>query len=63
MRPVENYALVKTELVELYGKPMAQLLDDDDFLDSPNGADYSKLLQTFNNFPSDKGCGGSTMRY
>ena len=22
---------------------------DDDFLDSPNGADYSKLIQTFNN--------------
>ena len=49
MRPVENYALAKTELTELYGKRMAQLLGDDDFLDSPNGADYSKLIQTFNN--------------
>ena len=49
MRPVENYALAKIELTELYGKRMAQLLGDDDFLDSPNGADYSKLIQTFNN--------------
>ena len=49
MRPVENYALAKTELTELYGKRMAQLLGDDDFLDSPNGADYSKLIRTFNN--------------
>ena len=49
MRPVENYAFAKTELTELYGKRMAQLLGDDDFLDSPNGADYSKLIQTFNN--------------
>ena len=49
MRTVENYALAKTELPELYGQRMAQLLGDDDFLDSPNGADYSKLIQTFNN--------------
>lgn len=28
---------------------MARLLGRDDFLMGPNGADYSKLVQTFNN--------------
>ena len=49
MRPVENYALAKSELISAHGARMAQLLGDDDFLDSPNGADYSKLTRTFNN--------------
>jgi ectoine hydroxylase-related dioxygenase (phytanoyl-CoA dioxygenase family) len=49
MRPVENYAVSKSELISAHGARMAQLLGDDDFLDSPNGADYSKLTHTFNN--------------
>jgi hypothetical protein len=28
---------------------MSQLLGQQDFLESTNGADYSKLMQTFNN--------------
>ena len=39
----------KERLTNMYGGRMAQLLGEDDFLDSPNGVDYSKLLQTFNN--------------
>ncbi|MEC8046723.1 MAG: phytanoyl-CoA dioxygenase family protein [Pseudomonadota bacterium] len=49
MRPVENYSVSKERLINMYGDRMAQLLGEDDFLDSPNGVDYSKLLQTFNN--------------
>lgn len=49
MRPVENYRTHRTELIDTYGDNMAQLLGEADFLDSPNGADYSKLIQTFNN--------------
>jgi hypothetical protein len=49
MRPVENYSASKRRLIDSHGARMAQLLGEDDFLDSPDGADYSKLLQTFNN--------------
>tara|TARA_Y100001935_G_C17274368_1_gene493809 strand:- start:1090 stop:1638 length:549 start_codon:yes stop_codon:yes gene_type:complete len=49
MRPVENYTAWNDELIEEHGPRMAQLLGQDDFLDSPRGADYSKLEQTFNN--------------
>ena len=49
MRPVENYRTHRTELIDTYGDNMAQLLGEADFLDSPNGADYRKLIQTFNN--------------
>ena len=49
MRPVENYSAWSDELVREHGPRMAQLLGHDDFLDSPKGADYSKLEQTFNN--------------
>ena len=49
MRPVENYSAWSDELVREHGPRMSQLLGHDDFLDSPKGADYSKLEQTFNN--------------
>ena len=49
MRPVEDYRPHAPELIDAYGEPMAQLLGEHDFLDSPSGADYSKLTQTFNN--------------
>lgn len=49
MRPVEDYTVHADELIEEHGGRMAQLLGREDFLNSPNGADYSKLLQTFNN--------------
>ena len=49
MRPVENYSGWNDELIKEHGSRMAQLLGQDDFLDSPKGADYSKLEQTFNN--------------
>ena len=41
MRPVENYSAWSDELVREHGPRMAQLLGQDDFLDSPKGADYS----------------------
>ena len=37
------------ELIETHGETMAQLLGRDDMLFGPRGADYSKLIQTFNN--------------
>jgi hypothetical protein len=49
MRPVENYGAHADELIEQYGERMSQLLGRADLLDSPAGADYSKLRQTFNN--------------
>jgi hypothetical protein len=49
MRPVEDYRAYADDLVERYGEHMAQLLGRHDMLMSPNGADYSKLVQTFNN--------------
>ena len=49
MRPVENYAADAAGLIQRYGEPMAQLMGEHDFLDSPTGADYSKLTRTFNN--------------
>ena len=49
MRPVEDYGAHADELVDQHGERMAQLLGRQDFLAGPNGADYSKLVQTFNN--------------
>ena len=49
MRPVEDYGAHAQNLVETYGEPMARLLGQDDMLFSPTGADYRKLVQTFNN--------------
>ncbi len=49
MRPVEDYRAHEQELVDTYGAPMATLMGRDDGLFDPNGFDYSKLIQTFNN--------------
>lgn len=49
MRPVEDYGAHAERLVERHGDTMAQLLGKKDFLNGPNGAEYDKLLQTFNN--------------
>ena len=49
MRPVEDYRADVGDLINQYGEPMAQLMGRHDFLDSPTGANYSKLIQTFNN--------------
>ncbi|MDA0788084.1 MAG: phytanoyl-CoA dioxygenase family protein [Proteobacteria bacterium] len=49
MRPVENYHAHAEELVAEYGETMSQLLGQNDLLDSPTGARYAKLRQTFNN--------------
>ena len=49
MRTVEDYSAHADDLIEAHGPKMAQLLGREDFLDSPSGADYSKLIQTFNN--------------
>ena len=49
MRPVEDYSAHADDLIEAHGETMAQLLGREDFLASPNGADYRKLMQTFNN--------------
>lgn len=49
MRPVENYDAHADKLVAEYGETMSRLLGREDLLDSPNGADYTKLQETFNN--------------
>ncbi|MEO2173276.1 MAG: phytanoyl-CoA dioxygenase family protein [bacterium] len=49
MRQVEDYNAHADELIETHGEKMAQLLARGDMLHSPTGADYSKLIQTFNN--------------
>ena len=49
MRQVEDYSSHAESLIETYGEPMARMLGQDDMLYSPTGADYSKLVQTFNN--------------
>lgn len=49
MRPVEDYGAHADDLIDQHGERMAQLLGREDFLAGPNGADYTKLLQTFNN--------------
>ena len=49
MRPVEDYKAYADGLIDRYGDFMAQLMGRHDFLDSPTGADYSRLIQTFNN--------------
>jgi len=49
MRQVEDYGDHADALIEAHGEPMAQMLGRSDMLFSPRGADYSKLIQTFNN--------------
>ncbi len=49
MRQVEDYGAHADDLVEAHGERMAQLLGREDMLMGPNGADYSKLMTTFNN--------------
>jgi hypothetical protein len=49
MRPVEDYSAQTTALIERHGEAMASMLGQDDMLFSPTGADYGKLVQTFNN--------------
>jgi ectoine hydroxylase-related dioxygenase (phytanoyl-CoA dioxygenase family) len=49
MRQVEDYTVHADTLIEQHGDKMAQLMGREDFLAGPNGADYSKLIQTFNN--------------
>ena len=49
MRPVEDYRDDEARLVETHGERMAQLLGEADGLFKPDGFDYSKLRQTFNN--------------
>ena len=49
MRPVEDYGAYADELIAKHGDRMAQLLGRQDFLNGPNGAEYDKLLTTFNN--------------
>ncbi len=49
MRPVEDYSAYADDLIEEHGDRMAQLLGRQDFLNGPNGAEYDKLLATFNN--------------
>lgn len=49
MRPVEDYGAHADELIDQHGDVMAQLLGRKDFLNGPNGAEYDKLLATFNN--------------
>lgn len=49
MRQVEDYRRHEDALIEANGPVMAGLLGRDDGLFEPNGFDYSKLRQTFNN--------------
>ena len=49
MRQVEDYSAHAEALIAAHGDAMASMLGMDDMLFSPTGADYSKLVQTFNN--------------
>ncbi len=49
MRTVEDYRAHADDLIADHGDKIAQLLGQQDFLEGPKGADYSKLIQTFNN--------------
>ena len=49
MRPVEDYSAHADQLIDAHGEKMSYLLGREDMLNSPTGADYSKLLKTFNN--------------
>ena len=49
MRPVEDYAAHADDLITAHGERMAQLMGREDMLNSPTGADYTKLVATFNN--------------
>ena len=49
MRPVEDYSAHADGLIDENGAQMAQLMGREDFLNCPEGADYTKLVQTFNN--------------
>ena len=48
-RPVEDYSRCADDLIRNYGLPMSQMLGREDMLFSPDGADVSKLVSTFNN--------------
>jgi hypothetical protein len=47
MRPVESYDAHVETLIDAHGPVMASLFGRDDFLESPTGADYSKIPYTF----------------
>ena len=49
MRQVEDYSVHAEALIARHGDAMASMLGMDDMLFSPTGADYGKLVQTFNN--------------
>ena len=49
MRTVEDYRAHADDLIAEHGEIMSQMLGREDFLEGPNGADYTKLIQTFNN--------------
>ena len=49
MRPVEDYSAHADDLVAAHGPIMSQLLGREDLLMGENGADYTKLIDTFNN--------------
>ena len=49
MRQVEDYSAHADELIERHGEVMQQLLGRNDLLMGPNGANYAKLRETFNN--------------
>ncbi len=49
MRPVEDYSDHADDLVAAHGPIMSQLLGREDFLMGKNGADVSKLIDTFRN--------------
>ena len=67
MRPVEDYGAHADTLIDKHGDVMAQLLGKRDFLAGPNGAEYDKLVATFNNakrcrLPPDTDDDGVTQR-
>lgn len=49
MRPVEDYAAHADDLIRDHGEKMSQLMGREDFLMGSDGADYTKLLASFNN--------------
>ena len=44
-----DYSRYADDLIRNYGLPMSQMLGREDMLFSPDGADVSKLVSTFNN--------------
>ena len=49
MRPVEDYSAHEDELIGAHGSLMSQLLGREDLLMGRNGANYTRLRDTFNN--------------